>query len=102
MPRFFKTAVSPAEGMTVVNEMLSRAVTGAAVTDFVAGMAPRGRQTAVIGEEMPVAEDASLFERALGLGGRDPAWKFSSRAEHGLRSLGSSSRRTGGRSRRRG
>jgi uncharacterized protein (TIGR03086 family) len=49
--------------------------TGEAVAAFVEGMAPRGRLMGVFGKEVPVAEDASPFERALGLSGRDPAWK---------------------------
>lgn len=51
------------------------AETGEAVAAFVEGMAPQGRRMGVFGEEVPVAEDASPFERALGLSGRDPAWK---------------------------
>lgn len=51
------------------------AETGEAVAAFVTAMAPQGRRLGVFGEEVPVARDASPFERALGLSGRDPAWK---------------------------
>ncbi|MGW4033248.1 TIGR03086 family metal-binding protein [Streptomyces sp. NPDC004838] len=41
----------------------------------VAGMAPMARQNGVYGEEFAVGDDASGFERVLGLTGRDPGWR---------------------------
>jgi uncharacterized protein (TIGR03086 family) len=38
-------------------------------------MAPLARQTGVFGESVTVPDDASTFERLLGVSGRDPRWR---------------------------
>ncbi|WP_344861772.1 TIGR03086 family metal-binding protein [Planomonospora alba] len=49
--------------------------TAEATLAYIEQMAPMARQNGVIGEEVAVPADAPPFERALGLSGRDPAWK---------------------------
>ncbi|WP_218158841.1 TIGR03086 family metal-binding protein [Streptosporangium canum] len=49
--------------------------TGEAVAAFMDRMAPQGRRMGAFREAHAVPEDASPFERALGLSGRDPGWK---------------------------
>ncbi|MFE7722713.1 TIGR03086 family metal-binding protein [Nocardia rhizosphaerihabitans] len=43
--------------------------------DETAATADQGRQMGIYGPEIPVAPDAPLLDRILGLTGRDPAWK---------------------------
>ncbi|MFD6392175.1 TIGR03086 family metal-binding protein [Nocardia sp. NPDC060259] len=43
--------------------------------DETAATADQGRQMGIYGPEIPVAPDAPLLDRVLGLTGRDPAWK---------------------------
>jgi uncharacterized protein (TIGR03086 family) len=38
-------------------------------------MAPVARQTGAFGEAVTVPDDASTFERLLGVSGRDPRWR---------------------------
>ncbi|WP_147200918.1 TIGR03086 family metal-binding protein [Pseudonocardia asaccharolytica] len=47
----------------------------AAVLDGVAGIAPMGRDGGWFGPEVPVPAEAPVFERALGLSGRNPSWR---------------------------
>ncbi|MFD3503536.1 TIGR03086 family metal-binding protein [Streptomyces sp. NPDC058676] len=47
----------------------------AAVYENVAARAETARRYGVFGPEVPVAQAAPLFDRALGLAGRDPSWK---------------------------
>ncbi|WP_283136035.1 TIGR03086 family metal-binding protein [Rhizohabitans arisaemae] len=51
------------------------AETAETMAAFADRMAPQGRQMGIFGEEVAVSDDASAFERALALSGRDPAWK---------------------------
>lgn len=44
------------------------------VYDGIAAGAAQGREMGVYGPEVPVAGDAPLLDRILGLTGRDPAW----------------------------
>lgn len=41
---------------------------------FVTGMGEQGRQMGIFAAPHPVTGDASMFERALALSGRDPRW----------------------------
>lgn len=47
---------------------------GDALWHAAATLGAQGRAAGAFGTEVPVAEDASAFERALGVFGRDPAW----------------------------
>jgi uncharacterized protein (TIGR03086 family) len=47
----------------------------AVVLDGVTAMAPTGREGGWFGAEVPVPADASSFERALAVSGRDPRWR---------------------------
>ena len=47
----------------------------AATYDVVAGMAEMGREEGVFGPEVVVPADAPMFDRMLGMTGRDPAWR---------------------------
>ena len=47
----------------------------AALYEDIAGKAEMARRYGVYGPEVAVSADAPLFERALGLAGRDPAWR---------------------------
>ncbi|MFD8529673.1 hypothetical protein ACFV0L_19875 [Streptosporangium canum] len=49
--------------------------TGEAVAAFMDRTASQGRRMGAFREAHAVPEDASPFERALGLSGRDPGWK---------------------------
>ncbi|GAA3441138.1 TIGR03086 family metal-binding protein [Planomonospora venezuelensis] len=49
--------------------------TAEAMAVYVEQMAPMARQNGVFGEEVAVPADAPPLDRALGLTGRDPAWK---------------------------
>ncbi|GGT04184.1 TIGR03086 family protein [Planobispora rosea] len=49
--------------------------TAEAMRIYAEQMAPMARQNGVVGDEVPVPQDAPSFDRALGLLGRDPAWK---------------------------
>jgi uncharacterized protein (TIGR03086 family) len=42
---------------------------------FVQGMGEQGRGMGIFADPVPVAEYASALDRAVGLSGRDPAWK---------------------------
>jgi uncharacterized protein (TIGR03086 family) len=47
----------------------------AALYEDIAGRAEMARRYEVFGPEVAVPADAPLFDRALGLAGRDPGWK---------------------------
>ncbi|WP_159049541.1 hypothetical protein [Streptomyces sp. NRRL WC-3618] len=47
----------------------------AALHEDIAGKAEIARRYGVYGPEVAVSADASLFERAWGLAGRDPSWR---------------------------
>ncbi|WP_162794843.1 TIGR03086 family metal-binding protein [Nonomuraea lactucae] len=47
----------------------------ARLLEFGEGMAPTGRKMGAFGEEVAVSGDAPVLHRALGVIGRDPAWK---------------------------
>jgi uncharacterized protein (TIGR03086 family) len=51
------------------------AALGEATLAAVTPLVPMGRDGGWYGPEVPVPADASAFERALGLTGRDPAWQ---------------------------
>lgn len=48
---------------------------GEAALEAMSGMASMGREAGWIGPEVPVEAGAPAFERALGVSGRDPAWR---------------------------
>ena len=48
---------------------------GAELLQAVAGSAELGRQMGAYGAEVEVTSDASDFEKALGVAGRDPSWQ---------------------------
>ncbi|MFC7547349.1 TIGR03086 family metal-binding protein [Plantactinospora sp. GCM10030261] len=48
---------------------------------FVTEMAEQGRQMGIYATPVPVADTASVFDRALALSGRDPSWEAASAGE---------------------
>jgi uncharacterized protein (TIGR03086 family) len=46
-----------------------------ATLSFLTGMAAQGRAMGLFAEPVPVPEGAPVLDRALGLSGRDPAWR---------------------------
>jgi uncharacterized protein (TIGR03086 family) len=62
-------AVATGQKMTVDDDL------AAALYEDVAGRAEMARQYGAFGPEVDVPSTAPLFDRALGLSGRDPAWQ---------------------------
>ncbi|RTL62255.1 MAG: TIGR03086 family protein [Pseudonocardiaceae bacterium] len=62
-------AAATGRGLDVPDEL------GQVVLDGVLAIAPMGRDGGWFGAEVPVADDAPAFVKALGAAGRDPGWK---------------------------
>ncbi|MFE1851445.1 DinB family protein [Streptomyces sp. NPDC059489] len=62
-------AVATGQKLNVDDEL------AAVLYEDIAGKAEMARQYGVFGPEVSVSPTAPLFDRALGMAGRDPSWK---------------------------